>query len=224
MKSKGRHTTKESIMITSYKLAKLCEKSYTEKTFSTHGVEVLVERVFDQQIIAIRGTEINKFDEKSIIKKIKGTDGKDIIRNIFIPDWYAEGLIGSAGVLWGAKSVIKVVGDFVIKSDPVWITGHSLGGGIAIPLTRLLHTRGFNVAGLVTFGCPRVLSWGHNLYSNIKVVQYEYRNDIVPELLFWTFKKHLDRTHLGEPRSNKRKDRTWDDHKMELYTEAIIDT
>jgi len=210
-------------MITSYTLAKLCEKSYTEKTFSTHGIEVLVERVFDQQVIAIRGTEIGKFDGKNLIKKIKETDGKDVIRNIFIPDWYTEGLIGSSGVLWGAKAVTKVIGDFVIESDPVWVTGHSLGGAISIPLARLLQTRGFDVTGLVTFGCPRVLAWGHNLYSDIKVVQYEYHNDIVPEMLSWTLKKHLDRTHLGDPRSNKRKDRTWDDNKMSLYTEAIVD-
>ena len=85
-------------MITPCLLAKICKTSYEHKTFSNHGVEVLIRNIEDATVIAIRGTEIS--DEDNFWKKMKGTDFKDIARDLTAFSWYMEGLVGSAGMLW----------------------------------------------------------------------------------------------------------------------------
>ncbi len=57
--------------------------------------------------------------------------------------------------------LLEKLGEITERGDRVWVTGHSLGGGLATLMTaRLLRARdegaSFDVAGLYTFGSPRV--------------------------------------------------------------------
>jgi hypothetical protein len=102
------------------------------------------------------------------------------------------------------------------------VTGHSLGGGLAIPAARMLQAKGYRVSQLVTFGTPRCISKGHSHFKSILVTCYEYGNDVVPTYQFWTPRKHLNRTSVGKSRSkNWFFNRTWDDHGIELYMGAL---
>jgi len=200
-------------MVTHQELAKLCEKSYGKCTISRHGVEISINKIDGVWFCAIRGTQTDGINRETI---------KDVLRNVFASGWYMEGIAGHAGMLLGAKAIVGELTDYLPAGCPVWLTGHSQGGGIAIPLARLLVVRGYNVAGVTTFGCPLVLSFGRNLYENIKVHQYEYRNDIVPVLMKGLlFRKHINRVLLGPARSKRWRDRTWDDHSISLYIEAL---
>ena len=69
---------------------------------------------------------------------------------------------------------------------PLLITGHSLGGALATMAAASLHENGIDVAGLYTFGQPRVgdLTFSRQLNANLsgKVFRFVNNNDIVPHV------------------------------------------
>lgn len=69
---------------------------------------------------------------------------------------------------------------------PLLITGHSLGGALATMAAASLHENGIQVAGLYTFGQPRVgdLSFSRQLNANLsgKIFRFVNNNDIVPHV------------------------------------------
>lgn len=44
------------------------------------------------------------------------------------------------------------------KQKPIWLTGHSLGGTLAVACSRVLWAEGFRIDGLVTFGQPLLVN------------------------------------------------------------------
>lgn len=69
---------------------------------------------------------------------------------------------------------------------PLLVTGHSLGGALATMAAASLLENGFNVAGLYTFGQPRVgdRTFIRNLHENLgnKVFRFVNNNDVVPHV------------------------------------------
>lgn len=72
------------------------------------------------------------------------------------------------------------------KLPPLLITGHSLGGALATMAAASLHENGIDVAGLYTFGQPRVgdLRFTRQLNRNLenKVFRFVNNNDVVPHI------------------------------------------
>lgn len=66
----------------------------------------------------------------------------------------------------------------------LWITGHSLGGALAALAATSLEYQRFKVAGLYTFGQPRVGDWDFTRQVNDRMgdrmFRYVNNNDIVP--------------------------------------------
>lgn len=66
----------------------------------------------------------------------------------------------------------------------LWITGHSLGGALAALAATSLEYQGFKVAGLYTFGQPRVGDWAFTRQVNARMgdrmFRYVNNNDVVP--------------------------------------------
>lgn len=69
---------------------------------------------------------------------------------------------------------------------PLLVTGHSLGGALATMAAASLNENGINVAGLYTFGQPRVgdLTFTRQLNRNLdgKVFRFINNNDVVPHI------------------------------------------
>jgi pimeloyl-ACP methyl ester carboxylesterase len=69
---------------------------------------------------------------------------------------------------------------------PLFITGHSLGGALAMMAAASLSENGVNVAGLYTFGQPRVGDWTFTRQLNArlqgKIFRFVNNNDIVPHI------------------------------------------
>ncbi|MFG6093803.1 lipase family protein [Leptothoe sp. ISB3NOV94-8A] len=72
------------------------------------------------------------------------------------------------------------------KLPPLIITGHSLGGALATMAAASLQENGFNVAGLYTFGQPRVgdLTFSRQLNKNLsgRAFRFVNNNDVVPHV------------------------------------------
>ena len=74
---------------------------------------------------------------------------------------------------------------------PVYITGHSLGGALAKMCAFDLHIQGIDIAGVYTFGSPRVGDrvWRSRYNEELRRVTYRFvnGNDIVPRAPEWFF-------------------------------------
>lgn len=125
----------------------------------------------------------------------RGTEGKlaDIRTDLQCPlqRWPAEGA-GNAhrGFSTQADAILadlKTQQPRAGLDRPLWFTGHSLGGALAVLLAlRLSNTAGFKLGGLVTFGQPKV---GDAALSQAITQQllpfyrrYVNQRDIVPKL------------------------------------------
>ena len=73
---------------------------------------------------------------------------------------------------------------YVPGKTQLWITGHSLGGALAAVAATSLEYQGFKVAGLYTFGQPRVGDWSFTRVVNSRMgdrmFRYVNNNDVVP--------------------------------------------
>lgn len=83
---------------------------------------------------------------------------------------------------------------YPVRDIPVWFGGHSMGGAVSTDMAALSMRAGFNVAGLVTFGSPRV--GGRSFARRMKKLPVSWRfvheADAVPLLAPWW----LDFVHL----------------------------
>lgn len=142
-----------------------------------------------------------------VVVCFRGTTGEDILTDLKAHkvdhDWGA----GPRGrVHAGFKAALEPVWHKVAAALrgfrrargglSVWFTGHSLGGALATLAAARARADGpFPVAGLVTFGCPRVgdLDFVEDLTAELgeRVWRIVNNSDIVPRLLCLTY------LHLG---------------------------
>jgi triacylglycerol lipase len=81
----------------------------------------------------------------------------------------------------GAKAVYEDIQPFLTKEQPIHLTGHSLGGAIAVILAMYLEKDGFPVEQVITFGQPKVTNvTGAKMFSNLPLTRVVTPNDIVP--------------------------------------------
>jgi Lipase (class 3) len=101
-----------------------------------------------------------------------------------LPGKVHRGFLASLDTLW--PDLIQFIQATHDKTKPLYITGHSKGGGLAYLAVYRLLRNNFTPAGIYTFATPRVGDAGfaalfdENLKS--KTWRIEYRDDIVPHL------------------------------------------
>ena len=165
-------------------------RKFLDKILDVAGFE-LVE-IFDvgstQAFLARRKTTDAK--EKMLILAFRGTekklaDWKADIKAKLVPakDEYRIGRIhqGFQDAYYGVEDAIEAK----LKEhpgEPVYITGHSLGGALAVVATRFIDAK--NIAACYTYGCPRVGDL--DLAKVFKTPIYRHVNaaDLVPRLPF----------------------------------------
>lgn len=93
------------------------------------------------------------------------------------------------------------------RAKPLWLTGHSSGGAIAVLLAHAFHLLNIDVAGVYTYGAPKV---GDSVYARsyplrTRLHAYKTAGDIVPalpashyQLHDWTL-RYTEYVHIVEP-------------------------
>lgn len=209
-------------MISHAWLALLCSKVY--ETADTHlltinEVDCLVMEADEYVVLAFRGTEASAaWPVKWSWQALSNT--RDIIRDLrFVPwkepgtcNWVHKGF-GISAQWWFEEFVSELP-----KGKPVYLTGHSLGAGIAPLVARLLHGVGYSVAEVVLFGEPG----GHYGRSasryrelGIKTTSYRHRKDWIR----WAGvgAKSVPPTVLNPGRYS-----AWESHDIDLYYQTLM--
>jgi triacylglycerol lipase len=175
-------------------------------------------------LLKVHGLEVKSFDRGSTqaflftggdrcIVAFRGTEK-------LLEDWLADldarhapspwGLSGAIGVHAGFHGALEAVWADLHQAltavrCPVWFTGHSLGGALAVLAAYRLHhcesASGHTVAGVYTFGQPRVGNAALASFCSAELAQRVFRyvnaSDIVPLV---PPSRPLDYQHLGQPR------------------------
>ena len=85
------------------------------------------------------------------------------------------------GFASAARAVYENMKPYLKKDEAIHITGHSLGGAIAVILGMYLQHDHYQVTQLITFGQPKVTNvTGANKFSNLPLIRVVTLHDIVP--------------------------------------------
>jgi pimeloyl-ACP methyl ester carboxylesterase len=181
-------------------------------------VEAVVFVGKDNLIVAFRGTEALKVEDWWVDLKVR----KKRLSNA--PGKWHRGFVDA---LWRVQLHIEVKIGFSNRIKPIYITGHSLGGALAVVHAAELAVRGEDdrVREVVTFGAPRVANlsakrWLESKYQH-KIVQYKMPGDKVP---------HLPPAWLGYVHVNHSKQMTYVPaehrwyHKLQMFSRGLLNT
>lgn len=182
-------------------LAMMAERAYQEHTRSVGELEYLLDTVQGYPAIAIRGTEGSAI--------LKGRNWLDLVRDIRILPWYDKDIgWAHAGMLKGAQRIYKdlfisgIAGRTFIRapySKRLYVTGHSLGGGVGFLLAKLVNNRlkscGVDVV-FVGFGTPNVMI--SDPVVTFPATFYRNGDDVVTELLGHGLYKPFPQIQIGD--------------------------
>jgi len=169
------------------------------ETFDWHsssGTEAFVASNSDAIIIAFRGTEPTDFNDIAADLKAAQID--------WLGGKVHTGFLGAIDEV--DKLVISSVTEQQNNEQTVWITGHSLGGALAVLCAAHLKENDIEVSGVYTFGQPRL---GNEVFCNfynklLGICTFRFANvdDIVPDLPPKSLKfgdSELDYHDVGTP-------------------------
>jgi hypothetical protein len=172
--------------LTDSQIAALAAAAYTAApTWQAGDVHAVRVDVPDLTVVAWRGTVPTSLD--------------DWLRDVdAVPTWHPQLGICHRGFLTGAEALMPaILAD--TAGDTLVMTGHSLGGALAIAGTGLAVAAGRSPAGLVTFGAPRVgFHTLRTLLDRVPIRQYRNASDPVPDVP--PFYEHVaELIEIGEP-------------------------
>lgn len=160
--------------------------AFSRRGFSTvdsvvkNSMVCYVASVDDVTVVAFRGTDFKEWDDWTVNRQFPT-----------IPQLHGrvhQGFANAYATL--ADDVLKHVRSR--KPKYLWITGHSLGGALALMCAYDLETKqNLNIAGLMTYGQPRI---GDKAFSdfmddklNGRYVYFVNHDDVVPRLPQWLY-------------------------------------
>ena len=120
------------------------------------------------------------------------------------------------GFLRGAVDILPQLTSVLSAAKPFVLTGHSLGGALAIAAAALLVDGGLSPAHLTTFGAPRVGMALGPLLAQIEGRRFRHGDDPVPEVPSWPYLTDRPWTAIGSPALNPI-----DDHEISGYAAAL---
>jgi pimeloyl-ACP methyl ester carboxylesterase len=171
------------------KLAELCAESYDKFTFRQKGVDVLYRDIGTHHVYAFAGTSL---------------EWTDIIRNL---SWWGNAVgdtEGHAGYVKGWKAVKAAIEVHIDSLDdkPIILTGHSMGGAIAVIGAYDLSKKYLKVTNCVTFGAPPSLDFDAMSEPDARwmlhiVSQVEHVRDPIPSAFNRTSLDRVNRVNIG---------------------------
>jgi hypothetical protein len=191
--------------------ADLCQASLAAysapASFVVSDVHVVVSTTHDLTVIAFRGTV--------------PTSWQDWFRDFAA---WPEQLLDHpslgpchAGFVSGAEDILPKVRPILWPSRPFAVTGHSLGGALAIAAGAMLMDCGLIPARVTTFGAPRVgMAKLAEKLRQIPGRRYRHGDDPVPEVPTWPYLTDRGWTRIGDPGPDPI-----GDHAIEKYFEAL---
>lgn len=164
-------------------LSRICGESYQECSFEEANIEVLVKG----NVFAFRGTD----------------EPKDALRDMrILPLWTRELGWCPAGFLKASRRLVNKVTSVCLEEDidheKIILTGHSLGGAVALILGALMTRDEIPPTEIVTFGAPRCGRL--KILDSVQVTQYRHGKDIVP-MVPPLMRRHNKLLELGKPTS-----------------------
>lgn len=145
------------------KISEICAESYEALDFEELNIEVIVR----DNVFAFRGTD----------------EPWDAVRDLrILPIWTRELGWCPAGFLRAAKRLMpKCLSECMdrdIEKEDIVLTGHSLGGAVALIIGALMVRDEVSIKEIVTFGAPRCGRL--KILDNTPVTMYRHGKDIVP--------------------------------------------
>jgi hypothetical protein len=168
-------------------LAEASERAYTAPTIDSleTSAAALVEDRGDYIVVAFQGSKSPRDFEQDAEFWMTDlnwsrNDEPAAVHHGFLEDW--ESIEGQ--VVAAVKQIIASRSPNSDLRTPIFVTGHSLGGALAILGALELVRQGFNISGVYIFGCPRVGNAAFRDIYNASLSDITFgivnQNDIVP--------------------------------------------
>ncbi len=191
--------------------ANLCAASLaaysSPATFVAGGdVHAVVTQRLDATVIAFRGTVPSSWEDW--FRDFAGWPAR-------IADHPTLGRCHE-GFISGAEAILDQLRGILSPSRPFALTGHSLGGALAIATGALLTDCGLVPLRLTTFGAPRVGMSLAPILARVDGRRFRHGDDPVPEVPSWPYVNDRGWTRIGEPSLDPI-----DDHMIAGYLTAL---
>jgi triacylglycerol lipase len=121
---------------------------------------------------------------KSMVISVRGTSNLEntiVDLNYTLREDSHTGIQLHTGFLQSAANLYREIKPRIEDGYTVHVTGHSLGGAVALILAMHLYVDGFKVGDVVTFGQPKVTNRsGAAKFENLNVIRLVAEHDMIP--------------------------------------------
>lgn len=144
-----------------YQLARIAQTVYSDDPAEDFPN---LHSAFDE-VIALRRDRVSGLviaTEKDVVVTFRGrNDNEELLESLAYgqTDWIVGrahgGFVRLLDSIW--QELLAALYDVDSFSKKLWLTGHSMGGSLAVLATQRLDEIGFDPDNLITFGSPKVL-------------------------------------------------------------------
>lgn len=177
---------------------------YAKRSYAAYGSKTTILRQFPQttRVTIIKSIDVLYFVETDRKRKhqtisIRGTASKPNIWQDVELAMVKDRILGinlHRGFRNDARQVYKDLKRYISKDYATRVTGHSLGGAIAMIIAGYLTTEGYNVERIVTFGQPKISNETDETGFGRGITRVAHDEDVVPMLPPGGFQRYV---HIG---------------------------